>query len=61
MEVFEELLVDDGLKHRGHRKTIFSKDLLYVGIGVAYHSKHGCVVVFDYVKDILKEGQMPTI
>jgi hypothetical protein len=60
-EVIERLVVDDGSAARGHRKNMFSKEMSFCGIATGPHSTHDNVVLFEYAKAILKEGEMPTI
>lgn len=40
------LIIDDGVKDRGHRKSIFSTDFSFAGIGMEEGST--VVVVIDY-------------
>jgi hypothetical protein len=37
-EVIERLIVDDGQKARGHRKTFFNKEMSYCGVACGIHS-----------------------
>lgn len=55
-EVIERLIVDDGEKARGHRKNLFSKEMNYCGISTGPHESQGNVVLFEYTKEILREG-----
>jgi uncharacterized protein YkwD len=43
-----QLLVDDGVPSRGHRKNLFDPDLHQAGAGAATHSQYGMVCVIDY-------------
>lgn len=36
-EAVLQLLIDDGIATRGHRKNIFNPDYAYIGVGVAPH------------------------
>jgi hypothetical protein len=40
---------------------MFNKDLFFCGISAGLHSSHDNVVLFEYTKKILKEGEMPSI
>lgn len=55
-EVMERLIVDDGQPARGHRKSIFNKDLKFCGIATGPHTTMDNVVLFEYTKNILREG-----
>jgi hypothetical protein len=60
-DVLERMLVDDGQASRGHRKNIFSREMKVIGIATAPHMETGNVVLFEYAKSILREGELPTI
>ena len=60
-EVIERLVVDDGQASRGHRKNLFSKEMNYCGISTGLHASMDNVILFEYAKCILKEGEMPSI
>lgn len=48
-EIVVTLLIDDGVKSRGHRKNIMNKDFDAAGIGFANkHKLYGCECVLDY-------------
>lgn len=48
-EIVVSLLIDDGVKSRGHRKNIMNKSFLTVGVGYAdKHKKYGAECVIDY-------------
>ena len=48
-EIVVTLLIDDGVKSRGHRKNIMSKDFDVAGVGFANkHKLYGCECVLDY-------------
>lgn len=42
------LMVDDGVSNRGHRKNMFSPDFKYVGIACGYHGAYDHCTVLDY-------------
>jgi uncharacterized protein YkwD len=43
-----QLIVDDGVKSRGHRKNIFNPGLGVAGVGCNSHPKYGSVCVIDF-------------
>lgn len=48
-EIVISLLIDDGVKNRGHRNNIMSKSFTTVGVGYAdKHKKYGSECVIDY-------------
>jgi hypothetical protein len=55
-EVLEQMIVNDGQKHRGYRKNIFNAQLKITGIAASAHSEAQTVVQFEYAKGILKDG-----
>ncbi|HEX9010603.1 MAG TPA: CAP domain-containing protein [Holophagaceae bacterium] len=46
--VVVQLLVDDGVPSRGHRRNLFNADLHQAGAGEAPHAAYGTVCVIDY-------------
>lgn len=55
-EIVVSLLIDDGVKSRGHRKNIMSKDFKTTGIGfAAQHKKYGCECVLDFADDFIEK------
>jgi uncharacterized protein YkwD len=47
-QVVIQLLVDDGVANRGHRKNLFNPDLHQAGAGTAPHRDYRTVTVIDY-------------
>jgi uncharacterized protein YkwD len=47
-QVVIQLLVDDGVAGRGHRKNLFNPDLHQAGAGSAPHRDYRVVTVIDY-------------
>lgn len=47
-EVALQLIIDDGVPSRGHRRTIFDPDLHQAGAGVAPHRDYRTVIVIDF-------------
>ena len=52
-EIVLQLVVDDGVSNRGHRRNIFDPDLKFAAAGVAPHVVYGVVTVIDYAGDLL--------
>jgi uncharacterized protein YkwD len=46
-----QLIVDDGVADRGHRKNIFEKRYKVLGVGIDKHPKYGHVCVTTYAGD----------
>jgi len=42
------LIVDDGVKGRGHRKNIFSKNFRVAGAAAGFHAQYGRMTVIDF-------------
>ena len=56
LEIVVSLLIADGVKSRGHRKNIMSKDFKTTGIGfAAQHKKYGCECVLDFADDFIEK------
>lgn len=55
-EVVISLLVDDGVRSRGHRKNIFQGDFRVVGVGCGRHSTYGTVCVMDLAADYVERA-----
>lgn len=60
-EVVERLIVCDGQPTRGFRKSLFNEDLKLCGIATGPHATHDNMIQFEYVKNLLKDGEQPTI
>ena len=54
-QVVLQLLVDDGVAGRGHRRSLFHPDLHQAGAGVAPHRDYRVVVVIDYADGFLEQ------
>jgi len=46
---------------RGHRKNLFNRDLQHCGVFAGIHSTMDNVILLEYAKGILKDGEMPSI
>ncbi|MDB4878115.1 MAG: allergen V5/Tpx family protein [Gemmatimonadetes bacterium] len=46
-DVIEDMIIDDGVPDRGHRRNTFDPGARVVGIGCAPHPKYGVVCVID--------------
>jgi uncharacterized protein YkwD len=49
-DVVAQLVVDDGVPGRGHRKNMLREQLNYTGVGCGYHARYGhmCVALYAY-------------
>ena len=48
--VVVSLILDDGVRDRGHRQNIFSRDLLRVGVACGSHAGFGTMCVMDFAE-----------
>ena len=51
-DVIIDLLIDDGVKDRGHRKNLFNANFNCLGVGVADHKVYEKCVVIVYSSDV---------
>ena len=56
-DVILSLLVDDGLKNRGHRLNLFKPEFKYVGISSGYHRDYEVLTVINYVGGLRELGK----
>lgn len=54
-EVVRQLIVDDGVKSRGHRRILYAAEYRYAGVGCGPHAKYGAMCVVDYGRT--RDGQ----
>ncbi|NMH65245.1 CAP domain-containing protein [Shewanella salipaludis] len=47
-EIVVNLLIDDAVPDRGHRKNILNPDFAVVGVAIATHPKYGHICVIDF-------------
>jgi hypothetical protein len=47
-DIVAQLLIDDGVSSRGHRKNNMSKDFAFVGVAVGSHKTYGMMAVLDF-------------
>ena len=47
-EVVRQLIVDDGVVSRGHRRTLLSRDYRFVGIWCGFHARWRSMCVLDF-------------
>lgn len=52
IDVVVELLIDDGVKSRGHRTNILQNNFKVVGVACAKHPSYGSVCVMDFAGGI---------
>ena len=49
------LLIDDGVRDRGHRKTFLHPDFTKVGVAVGKHPKYGIMSVMDFAGTFIEK------
>jgi hypothetical protein len=47
-----QLIVDDGVSSRGHRKNVLSKKFAYVGTAIGRHKRYNYMCVMDFAGDV---------
>jgi hypothetical protein len=47
-EIVFDLIVDDGVADRGHRKSLLDPRWRYVGIACGFHARYGTMCVLDF-------------
>ena len=47
-DVVRQLIVDDGVADRGHRKILFDRTLRFAGVGCGPHRVYGAMCVIDF-------------
>ncbi|CAK63551.1 unnamed protein product (macronuclear) [Paramecium tetraurelia] len=55
-DVIIQLLIDDGVGSRGHRKNCFSPDFYLVGIAAGDHKQYQTQCVFDFAGEFTPKG-----
>lgn len=50
------LIIDDGVKNRGHRKNIFNADLKVVGVSIDVHSRFDTMCVMDFAASYIEKN-----
>ena len=48
IDVVRELIIDDGVRDRGHRKAIFLPALRVVGVACGPHAAYGTMCAIDF-------------
>lgn len=51
--VIRNLIIDDGVSNRGHRKNILDSKFNNVGFGIGFHSIYDTMVVQDFAKNFI--------
>jgi len=50
--IIMSLLIDDGIKSRGHRTNLFNPNVKFGGIACGYHKTYGMLCVCDYANGV---------
>lgn len=58
-EVVVNLIIDDGVSSRGHRKNIFNPGYRVCGVGAQKHTTYRTCIVIDYAGGFTKKGAAP--
>ena len=51
LDIISQMLVDDGVKSRGHRKNFFNEKFSEIGISTGEHSIYGTCGIFNFFGD----------
>lgn len=57
VDVIISLLVDDGVKDRGHRLNLFKEEIKIIGIACSVHKEYETVTVLNYVGGVRDLGK----
>jgi len=55
-EIVIALLIDDGVKDRGHRENILSREFSQTGVGYGTHPRYGSLCVIDFARSYTSHG-----
>jgi hypothetical protein len=55
-DIVVQLLIDDGVSNRGHRKNILNKSFAFVGASVGTHKRYGSMCTMDFANHYLTTG-----
>jgi uncharacterized protein YkwD len=50
VEVVRQLIVDDDVPNRGHRRTVFAAEMRFVGIGCGPHKTYRVMCVAEFAR-----------
>jgi uncharacterized protein YkwD len=51
------LIVDQGVRDKGHRKNIFSRDFHVAGVACGSHPRYGAMCVIDFAEAFVPKGE----
>lgn len=54
LQVLLNLLIDDGVTSRGHRKNLLSTNYLIGGLATGYHSRYTTMTTMDFAQSCVR-------
>jgi uncharacterized protein YkwD len=56
-EIVIQLIVDDGVSSRGHRRNVMQADFSVVGVAIRRHARYGSMCVQDFAGGFAESGR----